>query len=122
MDTSRAHARERDEADPISGLADRFEAPGLYMDGNSLGPVSRDAERTLTRVREEWRTVAIEGWTDGDPPWFGYAERLGDRLADLVGATPAECVVANSTTVNIHALVDTFLESGKVVVNELDFP
>ena len=122
MDTSRAHARKCDEADPLSGLADRFEAPGLYMDGNSLGPVSRDAERTLTRVREEWRTVAIEGWTDGDPPWFGYAERLGDRLADLVGATPAECVVANSTTVNIHALVDTFLESGKVAVNELDFP
>ena len=122
MDTSRAHARKCDEADPLSELADRFEAPGLYMDGNSLGPVSRDAERTLTRVREEWRTVAIEGWTDGDPPWFGYAERLGDRLADLVGATPAECVVANSTTVNIHALVDTFLESGKVVVNELDFP
>ena len=98
MDTSRAHARERDETDPLSGLADRFEAPGLYMDGNSLGPVSRDAERTLTRVRGEWRTVAIEGWTDGDPPWFGYAERLGDRIAGLVGADPAECVVANSTT------------------------
>ena len=122
MDTSRAHARERDAADPLADAADRFDVPGLYMDGNSLGPISEDAARTLERVREEWRTLAIEGWTDGDPPWFGYAERLGDRVAGLVGAKPEECVVANSTTVNIHTLVDTFLGSGKVVVNELDFP
>ncbi|WP_254839106.1 kynureninase [Natronomonas marina] len=122
MDTSRGYARECDEADPLSAFADRFDAPGCYMDGNSLGPVSRDAERTLERVREEWRDLAIEGWTDGDPPWFDYAERLGDRLAGLVGASAGECVVANSTTVNIHALVDTFLDGGRIVVNELDFP
>ena len=122
MDTSREYARACDEADPLSAFADRFDPPGLYMDGNSLGPVSRDAARTLERVREEWRRLAIEGWTDSDPPWFGYAERLGDRVADLVGAAPEEVVVANATTVNVHALVDTFLDSGTVVVNELDFP
>ena len=122
MDTSREYARACDEADPLSAFADRFDVPGLYMDGNSLGPVSRDAARTLERVREEWRRLAIEGWTDGDPPWFGYAERLGDRVAGLVGAAPEEVVVANATTVNVHALVDTFLDSGTVVVNELDFP
>jgi kynureninase len=122
MDTSRAHARERDAADPLAAYADRFDPPGCYMDGNSLGPVSQDALDSLERVREEWRTLAIEGWTEGDPPWFGYAERLGDRLAGLVGADPGTCVVANSTTVNIHALVDTFLEDGRIVVDDLDFP
>jgi kynureninase len=122
MDTSQAGARERDAGDPLAGFADRFAPPGCYMDGNSLGPISQDAEATLERVREEWRQSAVEGWTEGDPPWFGYAERLGDRLADLVGAGPRTCVVANSTTVNIHALVDTFLEDGRVLVDELDFP
>ncbi|TYL40473.1 kynureninase [Natronococcus pandeyae] len=122
MDTSRAGARERDAADPLAAFADRFDVPGLYMDGNSLGPISQDAERTLDRVREEWRERAIGGWTDGDPPWFEYAEALGDRLAPLVGADSSEVVVANSTTVNIHTLIDTFLEDGTVVVNELDFP
>ncbi|MFC4437011.1 MULTISPECIES: kynureninase [Natrialbaceae] len=122
MDTSRAAARERDAADPIEPFADRFDVPGLYMDGNSLGPISEGAERTLERVREEWRERAIGGWTDGDPPWFEYAETLGDRLAPLVGAEGSEVSVANSTTVNIHALIDTFLEDGTVVVNELDFP
>ena len=122
MDTSRARARERDAADPLAAYADRFDPPGCYMDGNSLGPVSQDAFDSLERVREEWRTLAIEGWTEGDPPWFGYAERLGDRLAGLLGAEPGTCVVANSTTVNIHALVDTFLDDGRIVVDDLDFP
>ena len=43
MDTSRTHARERDAADPLADAADRFDVPGLYMDGNSLGPISEDA-------------------------------------------------------------------------------
>lgn len=122
MDTSRKYARACDEADPLSGFADRFDVPGLYMDGNSLGPVSEDALDTLERVREEWRTLAVEGWTEAEPPWFGYAERLGNRVADILGARGKEVVVTNSTTVNIHALVDTFLDDGRIVVNDLDFP
>lgn len=86
MDTSRSHAHELDAADPLAAFPDRFDPPGCYMDGNSLGPISQDAVQTMERVREEWRTLAIEGWTDGDPPWFGYAEALGDCLASLVGA------------------------------------
>ena len=128
-DPSREYAHARDEAAGWT-LADRFHVPeGHYVDGNSLGPLSTDAERTLSRVVEEWRDLGIEGWTEGDPPWFGYGEYLGERLAPLVGATADEVVVANSTTVNVHTLVGTFLSvaaergSGrKVLVNELDFP
>jgi len=95
------------------------------MDGNSLGPLSDDAERTLDRVVDEWRERGIEGWTEGEQPWFRYGEHLGDRLAPLLGAREDEVVVANSTTVNVHTLVGTFLDSADgdaVVVNELDFP
>jgi kynureninase len=120
------YARARDEA--RFDLRDRFYVPdGEYVDGNSLGPLSVDAERALDRVVEEWRELGIRGWTDADPPWFGYAEYLGDRLASVVGAREDEVVVANSTTVNIHTLIGTFLdaeagEGSKVLVNELDFP
>jgi kynureninase len=142
FEPTRAYARERD----VEGfdLRDRFHVPeGEYVDGNSLGPLSVDAERTLDRVIEEWRDLGIRGWTDADPPWFGYGEYLGGRLAPLVGAREDEVVVANSTTVNIHTLIGTFLDSEvdldpdgearlgtdsrtengrKVLVNELDFP
>jgi kynureninase len=127
FDADPAAAAARDESDPLAGFADRFHVPDdqLYVDGNSLGPLSTDAERTLQRVVDEWREMGIEGWTDAETPWFRYAERLGDRLAPLVGAADDEVVVANSTTVNVHTLIGTFYDEAdgdKIVVNELDFP
>ena len=127
LDATREEAIARDERDPLDGFAERFHtADGLYLDGNSLGPLSTDAERTLQRVIEEWREEGIHGWTDGEPPWFRYGEHLGDRLAPLVGADETEVVAANSTTVNIHTLVGTFLDTidGRptVLIDELNFP
>lgn len=138
--STREAAVTRDDDDPLAGFRNRFDVPSdHYMDGNSLGPVSADAERTLNRVVDEWRECGVEGWTDAETPWWEYAEYLGERLAPYVGADPAEVVIANSTTVNIHTLIGTFLDhvadvpgavegspieaSGDVVVaNELDFP
>ncbi|WP_332898056.1 kynureninase [Haladaptatus sp. CMSO5] len=126
MDTSLSAAHERDAADDLAHLRERFHTreDEWYMDGNSLGLASTDAERTLSMAVDEWRDLAIRGWTDADPDWFHYGEQLGARLAPLVGASPDEVVVANSTTVNIHTLIGTFLadNQGTVVVNDLDFP
>ncbi|WP_410766817.1 kynureninase [Haloferax sp. DFSO60] len=124
---SLSDARERDASDPLSDLRERFSIPDgeLYMDGNSLGLLSDDAEAALDRAVEQWRDLGIRGWTDADPDWFTYGERLGERLAPLVGADSEEVVVANSTTVNIHALVGTFYDperGEKIVVDSLDFP
>ncbi|WP_227377491.1 kynureninase [Haladaptatus halobius] len=123
------YAQQRDDAASVN-LRDRFYLPDdLYLDGNSLGPLSTDAERNLQHVVDEWRERGIQGWTDGEPPWFHYGEHLGKRLAPIVGAREDEVVVANSTTVNIHTLVGTFLDQRaelgrgqKVIVNDLDFP
>jgi kynureninase len=127
FELGRADAARRDEADPLAHFADRFYDPEdeWYMDGNSLGLLSADAEDALDRAVSEWKELAIRGWTDADPPWFYYGEQLGDRLAPLVGADESEVVVANSTTVNIHALVGTFYDRAEgttIVVDELDFP
>ena len=127
--TDLADARKLDATDPLSAFRERFDVPDeCYMDGNSLGPVSADAEAALERAFEQWRDLAIRGWTDADPDWFHYGERLGTKTAPLVGADPQECVVANSTTVNIHSLIGAFLDrrdpaDGRaILVNELDFP
>ncbi|WP_049901041.1 kynureninase [Halococcus agarilyticus] len=127
FEPDRTYAERRDRDDPLSWCRERFAVPdGIYLDGNSLGPLSADAERALDDAVDEWRELGIGGWTDADPPWFRYGERLGDRLAPLVGARESEVVVANSTTVNIHTLIGTFLDGlddgAKILVNELDFP
>ena len=122
MDRPVTDATARDREDPLAEFTAEFVDAGLYMDGNSLGLVSSRAEDSLRRVFEEWRRMAIDGWTDGQVPWFEFAESLRDDLGTLVGAAPAEVIVANTTTTNIHALVQTFFEEGDILVNELDFP
>ncbi|WP_435064788.1 kynureninase [Halobaculum sp. EA56] len=133
-----ADARERDAADPLRDYRDHFSVPEgeRYMDGNSLGLAPDAALAALERVVGEWEELAIRGWEDADPEWFRYGEHLGDLLAPLVGANGSEVVVANSTTVNVHTLIGTFLdalpgtpagpdpaaEAPAVLVNDLDFP
>ncbi|WP_277555659.1 kynureninase [Halobaculum limi] len=135
---SLADARARDEADTLADYRAHFSVPDgeRYMDGNSLGLASDTALATLERVVDEWKDLAIRGWEAADPDWFHYGEHLGDLLAPLVGADGDEVVVANSTTVNIHTLVGTFLDTlpgtpagpdpsadpPAVLVNDLDFP
>jgi kynureninase len=127
-DLGEAYARERDAADPLADFADRFHLPDeLYLDGNSLGPVSDAAEQHVDAMLSAWREYGIRGWTESDPPWFTYGESLGDDLAPLLGAAGEECIVTGTTTVNIHTLIGTFLDTldaddRGVLVNELDFP
>jgi kynureninase len=120
-------AREYDRENPLASFRERFTVPDeLYLDGNSLGPISDAAAAALDRAVDQWRELGIRAWTDAEPPWFEYGERLGDRLAPHMGARENEVVAANSTTVNIHTLIGTFLDAGDgppgVLVNELDFP
>ena len=128
MDTSRDEARRRDAADPLRSYRERFYTqPGtIYLDGNSLGLLSHDAERTLLRVLEEWKTQGIEAWLNADPPWFTLTESLGALMAPLVGAAPDEVIVMASTTVNLHTLVAGFYQPArgrrKIIASALDFP
>jgi kynureninase len=105
--TLRAKARELDARDPLAPLRERFycDPDVLYFDGNSLGLLSRDAEAALLRALDQWRRLAARAWLQASPPWVDYGERLGDRVAALVGAEPGEVVVTGSTTVNLHHLV-----------------
>jgi len=106
----RATANELDARDPLASFRDRFfcDPATLYFDGNSLGLLSRDAERSLLRALDQWKQLAARAWLEADPPWVEYGERLGARVAALVGAAPDEVVVTGSTTVNLHHLAAAF--------------
>jgi kynureninase len=121
-------ALQLDARDPLAGYKDRFyHLPGkIYMDGNSLGLLSTDAEDTLLNILDEWKTLGIGGWSDGEMPWITYAERLGAMEAGILGAEPDEVVVCGGTTINLHALVATFYKPEgkrkKILADELNFP
>ncbi len=123
-----AYARRLDAADPLAGVRERFYLPAgqIYLDGNSLGLLSRDAERELARAIDQWRRLGIAGWSQAELPWFFTGERLGAAMAPLVGASPDEVVATGTTTVNLHSLVATFYQpAGRrraIVCTDLDFP
>lgn len=107
---------------------DQFYLPEgtIYLDGNSLGLLSKEAEISVFKVLTEWKTLGIRGWLEGNPPWFYYAENLGRMASALVGAIPEEVVATGTTTVNLHSLVATFYHpegnKTKILADELNFP
>ena len=123
-----AHAVARDEQDPLRTFRERFyiRPDRIYLDGNSLGLASRDAEAAVLAALDDWKSHAIDGWTEGPRPWFYLAEELGALQAEIVGADPAELVVTGTTTTNLHSLVSTFYRpSGRrtrILADELNFP
>jgi kynureninase len=121
-------ARELDAADPLRHVRDRFytRPDRIYLDGNSLGLASREAERELLAALDEWKSLAIDGWTEAEQPWFHIAEELGAAQASMMGAHPDEVVANGTTTTNLHALVASFYHpSGlrrRILGAALDFP
>ncbi|MFI6644319.1 kynureninase [Streptomyces sp. NPDC050504] len=103
-----ARARELDAVDPLGKLRELFvlDEPGrgVYLDGNSLGALPRNVpERLQEVVAREWGQLRIRSW--GESGWWTAPERIGDRIAPLVGAAPGQVVVGDSTSVNVFKAV-----------------
>lgn len=98
----------------------------IYMDGNSLGLMSKRAEAKLLELMDSWKVHGIDGWTEGAEPWFTLTENLSGRIAPLVGALPHEVLVTGSITSNIHQMLSTVFQPTEdryaIVVDELNFP
>ena len=125
---SAERARELDAADALAALRDEFFLlpDTIYMDGNSLGLLSKPAERAVVGALEAWKTRGIDGWLGGAHPWYHLAEELGATAAPLIGAGAHETVIAGSTSVNLHQLLASFFKpSGrrtKILIEEAAFP
>lgn len=76
----------------------------VYLDGNSLGALPRHVpERIQDVISRQWGELRIRSWTEGG--WWTAPERIGDRIAPLVGAGPGQIVVGDSTSVNVFKAV-----------------
>ncbi len=73
----------------------------IYLDGNSLGPLPVGvAERLARAVEHEWGGQLIRAWNDSG--WIDLPAKVGDRIAELVGAVPGSVMCADSTSVNLY--------------------
>ena len=128
FDTTEECALMLDRRDSLKGFRERFYIPEgkIYMDGNSLGLLSKDAEQSLLDALDDFKRLGIDGWMDGNPPWFTFSEELGRKHSFLVGAGENEVIVHSSNTVNLHNLIATFFRPdgtrNKILIDELNFP
>ena len=125
--TTAAYAHSLDVADPLARFRERFvfaDPALIYLDGNSLGRLpSVTSAVNQDLVERQWGEQLIRSWNEG---WFDAPERIGAKIARLVGARPTEVLVADSTSVNLFKLVVAALRARpkrrRILTDNLNFP
>ncbi|MDQ3543992.1 MAG: kynureninase [Actinomycetota bacterium] len=128
-----AHALTLDVAD--AGYRELFHIPpaerGAYPDvayfaGNSLGLQPRATRDELLEDLDDWARLGVEGHLHARRPWLPYHQFLTEPAARLVGGLPAETIVMNSLTVNLHLLMVSFYRPTparyRIVIEDHAFP
>src|SRR5258706_3312221 len=128
---TREDCQRSDREDALAPLRDLFELPPgvVYLDGNSLGALPRATAKHLQRVVEaQWGGDQVRSWNTAD--WIGLPQRVGNKIARLVGAAEGELTVADSTSVNLYKALCAALDliradapNKRIIVSERDnFP
>jgi kynureninase len=114
-----------DACDPLARYRDQFviaDPDVIYLDGNSLGRLPLSTRQRLHEVVEEWGQRLILGWD----AWIELGQQTGDVLASVVGASPGEVVLSDSTSVNLYKLGAAALRArpGRrvIVTDDENFP
>ncbi len=105
-----------DAQDPLRPLRDLFDLPAgvIYLDGNSLGVCPTAApQRVAQVVKQEWGQGLIRSWNSAG--WFELPQRVGDKIARLIGAGTGEVVATDSTSVNLFKVLSAAMN---IVAND----
>lgn len=146
-DTSEQAAQALDAADPLAGFRARFAIPraaaaaepatggpagaaegeeAVYLCGNSLGLMPRATREAVLEDLDAWSRLGVEGHFRAKHPWYPAHEFCRETAARLVGAGPAEVVIMNSLTVNLHLMMASFYHPAgtrtKIVIEDSCFP
>ncbi len=119
---SREQCAELDAHDALATARELFSLPPgiIYLDGNSLGALPQvTASRVQDALERQWGAKLIASWNDAG--WVDLPQRLGAKIAALVGAAADEVVVADSTSVNLFKLLSGALAQRpdrKVILSE----
>ena len=111
MTSTLQDCRELDAQDPLRALREQFILPAgvIYLDGNSLGPLPKTtAARVNEAITQEWGQGLIRAWNSAG--WIDAPQRVGDKIAQLVGAAPGELVTTDSTSINLYKVLSVALD------------
>ena len=100
-----------DNADRIAHLKEQFEIPTgkIYLDGNSLGPVSISAKKAaLDVVEQQWGNDLISSWNKHS--WIDLPITTGEKIAKLVGAAPGQIICCDSISINLFKILHSALQ------------
>lgn len=125
--TDLAYAQELDRQDQLAHFRGEFviDDPDLiYLDGNSLGRLPKRTKKIIEEnVAQGWGRRLIRGWGDG---WFRAPQRIGAKIAQVIGAQGDEVICSDSTTTNFYKLVIAALKARpgrtKMVTDDMNFP
>jgi len=123
----RNYARQLDQQDPLAFYREQFvidDPDTIYMDGNSLGRLPLAVvERTREVVTREWGKNLISSWNQG---WWESPIRIGEKVAELIGASPGQVIVCDSVSIDLFKLTMAVLsrQTGrtKIITDTLNFP
>jgi len=102
--------QQQDLQDPLGSLRDLFDIPEalVYLDGNSLGALPRSTATRIARtVQHEWGQGLIRSWNQAG--WFDLPHKVGDKIAQLIGAASGEVVATDSTSINLYKVLSAAL-------------
>lgn len=102
------YARTLDAADLLAAYRKRFALPDgiIYLDGNSLGALPVEDPRRLQKAAaDEWGVGLIRSWNDAD--WYPAPQRVGAKIARVIGALASEVIACDSTTVNVFKVLSS---------------
>lgn len=116
-----------DREDALACFRERFvidDQDLIYLDGNSLGrQPKRAADLVSVAAEQQWAKRLVTGWPDS---WYTLPQRLGAKIAGLIGAREDEVIVADSTSVNFFKLAHAALMArpgGSAILTDRDnFP
>ena len=109
--TTRQDCLALDAHDALAPLREQFSLPEglIYLDGNSLGVLPKTAAARVQQVvTQEWGVGLIGSWNSAG--WMDLPQRLGDKIARMVGAGEGELVVTDSTSVNLFKVLSAAID------------
>jgi kynureninase len=97
----------------------------VYLDGNSLGPLTSEASEHLFEViSQQWGQDLVAGWNKHG--WIELPRTVGDQIAPIIGAHCGNVICCDSLSINLFKALSAALEINntrtRITVEAHQFP